>query len=242
MRAGHGADDVEGVIDIRHPHAHGLVERVLERLRARLDLHHLRPQQVHPVDVLALAGGIDGAHVHRAVQPVAGRHRGRGHAVLAGTGFGDQPGLAHAAGHQGLADGVVDLVCTGMVEIFPLEVDLRPAQQLRPAPGVIDRAGPAHEMGQLVTELGLEIGVVAEALIGLAQLRQGADQRFGHEQPAIRAEVPRFIGEIVGNHRHRSTFGRNSQVQPSRRAASARRTASMKCAILTASFSLASAP
>ena len=35
VRAGDGADDVEGVLDVRHPVAHRLVERVLERLASR---------------------------------------------------------------------------------------------------------------------------------------------------------------------------------------------------------------
>jgi hypothetical protein len=36
MRTCHGADDVEGVGDIRDPVAHGLVERILECLRTGL--------------------------------------------------------------------------------------------------------------------------------------------------------------------------------------------------------------
>jgi hypothetical protein len=36
MRAGHGADDVEGVLHVGHPVAHGFVERVLQGGRAGL--------------------------------------------------------------------------------------------------------------------------------------------------------------------------------------------------------------
>ena len=46
---------------------------------------------------------------------------GGGDAVLAGAGLGDEPGLAHALGEQGLAEHVVDLVRAGVVEVLALE-------------------------------------------------------------------------------------------------------------------------
>jgi hypothetical protein len=53
--------------------------------------------------------------------------------VLAGTGLGDDAGLAHALGQHGLADGVVDLVRAGVVQVFALEQDLRAADLARTA-------------------------------------------------------------------------------------------------------------
>jgi hypothetical protein len=50
--------------------------------------------------------------------------------VLTSPRFGDNPRLAHAPGQHGLADAVIDLVRAGMVEIFPLEIDLRAAEQV----------------------------------------------------------------------------------------------------------------
>jgi hypothetical protein len=38
--------------------------------------------------------------------------------VLACAGFGDDAGLAHAAGEEDLADGVVDFVGAGVEEVF----------------------------------------------------------------------------------------------------------------------------
>jgi len=48
--------------------------------------------------------------------------------VLAGSGLGDHPLLAHAPHQQPLAHDVVDLVGPGVVEILALEEDPRPAQ------------------------------------------------------------------------------------------------------------------
>jgi hypothetical protein len=81
--------------------------------------------------------------------------------VLAGTGFGDDARLAHAPRQQGLADGVVDLVRAGVVEVLALEVDLRAADLAAQPCGVVDRAGPADKVLQLVLVLGNKLGVVA---------------------------------------------------------------------------------
>ncbi|KAG1440253.1 hypothetical protein G6F57_019089 [Rhizopus arrhizus] len=104
------ADDVERVFDVGDPVAHGFVQRVLQGARTGSDRHHRGAQQLHAVDVRRLAADVFAAHVHHAFHAVAGRHRGRGHAVLAGAGFGDDARLAHALGQEGLADAVVHLV------------------------------------------------------------------------------------------------------------------------------------
>ena len=104
------AEDVVGRLDVRDPVAHRLVDRVLERRRARRDRADLGAERAHPQDVRALALDVLGAHVDdaRQVEQRAGR-RGR-HAVLAGAGLGDHPGLAEPPGEQRLAERVVDLV------------------------------------------------------------------------------------------------------------------------------------
>src|SRR5690606_19734956 len=111
--AGYRADDVEGVLDVGDPVAHGLVQGVFQGARAGLDGHHRGAQQLHAVHVGGLAPDVFAAHVDHALHAIAGRHRGGGHAVLAGAGFGDDARLAHVAGQQGLANAVVDLVRAG---------------------------------------------------------------------------------------------------------------------------------
>ena len=139
MRARHGADDVEGVVHIGHPVAHGLVQGVFERFAAALHRHHGGAEQLHAVDVGALALDVLATHVDHAFQPVAGADGGGGHAVLAGTGFGNHPRFAHALGQHGLADGVVDLVRAGVVEVLALEEDLRAPLLAAHALGVVNR-------------------------------------------------------------------------------------------------------
>ena len=65
--------------------------------------------------------------------PKQGGGGGRGHPVLAGPGLGDQPGLAHAPGQQGLAHHVVELVRPGVGQVLALEQDPHPQPLRKPA-------------------------------------------------------------------------------------------------------------
>ena len=120
--------------------------------------------------------------------------------MLTGAGLGNHARLAHATRQQRLTDGVVDLVRAGMVQVFALEVDLRAAELVRPALGVIDRAGPSNEMLELILELGDEIRIGAVVLIGLAQVFERMHQRLGNEGSTVRAEVTASVGKVIRFH------------------------------------------
>ena len=115
----------------------------------------------------------------------------------AGAGFSDDALLAHALGKQRLADRIVDLVCTGMVEVFALEVNLRAAAMLGQALGVIDRAGAPDVVFQFIGEFGLEFGIIAEMQVLAAQFIDRRDQRFRHVDTAKLSEMPLHIGKII---------------------------------------------
>ena len=91
--------------------------------------------------------------------PVTGADGGGGHAVLAGAGFGNDARLAHALGQHGLANGVVDLVRAGVVQVFALQKNLRAAHFPAGAGGMVHRAGTADKMRQFVVEFGHERGI-----------------------------------------------------------------------------------
>ena len=200
MRAGHGADDVEGVVHVGDPVAHGFVERVFEGLAARLNRHHGGAQQLHAVDVGALALDVFAAHVNHALQAVACADGGRGHAVLAGTGFGNDARLAHALGQHGLADGVVDLVRAGVVQVFTLEVNLRAALLAAHARCVVNRRRPADKVLELVMKLGQKSRVMLVAGVGRFELVDGVGQCLRHKAAAVNAEMPAGIRLLIGIH------------------------------------------
>ncbi len=194
VRAGGGADQVEGVVDVGHPVAQGLVHRVLQRAGAGGDRNHLGAQELHAEDVGLLALDVGGAHVDHALHAEARGHGGGGHAVHAGAGLGDDALFAHALGQQDLADAVVDLVRAGVVQVFALEVDLRAAELLGQALGEVQRAGAADvvtlEIGQLLEEGRIALGL----LVFGGQLVDQRHQGFGDELAAEAAEQAAVVG------------------------------------------------
>src|SRR5690625_1384034 len=106
---GDGPEEVMGVVDVGDPVAEGLVDGVLEGAAADGDRDALGAEHAHPGDVEGLAFGVLFTHVDDTVEAEEGAGGGGGYAVLSGTGLGDDAGLAHAFGEQGLAEHVVDL-------------------------------------------------------------------------------------------------------------------------------------
>ncbi len=92
------------------------------------DADHFRAQQAHARNVEPLPLHVFRAHVNDALQAEARRHGGRGHAVLARAGLGDDAALAHAHREQRLAEAVVDLVRAGVQQVFALDVNARAAE------------------------------------------------------------------------------------------------------------------
>jgi hypothetical protein len=137
------------------------------------------------------------SHIHDAFHAKTRCHGSCCHAVHARTGFGDDALLAHAPGQQSLAHGVVDLVCTGMVEVFALEVNLRPAESIGPVFGMINRAGTPYIVLEFIGKLSLEFRVITEMQILLAQLFNRRDQRFSHEDAAVWAKMAGAIRIVV---------------------------------------------
>ena len=133
--------------DVRDPVADRRGDGLLERPRPGVDRRDRRAQHPHALDVGRLAADVLGAHVHDALEPEQRARGGRGDAVLAGAGLGDDPRLAHALGEQRLAERVVDLVRAGVVEVLALEPDLA-ARRLAEPLGVVERRGAADVVAQ----------------------------------------------------------------------------------------------
>ena len=194
MRASGGADDVKCVMHICHPIAQRLVHRVLQRASARRHRHHLGPEQLHAENVWSLSRHVGRAHEDDAGQTKARTNRRRRHAMLASTGFRDDPGFAHAHGEQYLADAIVDLVRAGMVEFVTLEPHLRAAQFFGNTRCEIERAGPAYIMFEQIVKLGGKGRVRLGAGIFRLKLENERHQRFRHIAPAKLAKMAAFVG------------------------------------------------
>lgn len=194
MRTGCRSDQVIGILDIGDPVAKCLVHGVLQRAAARRDRLDFRAEQLHAENIRRLTLDVGGAHIDDAGKAKAGGNGCGGDAVLTGTGFGDDAGLAHALGEQDLADAVVDLVRAGVVQLFALEIDLGAAEFGRQPLGEIERARAADIMRAEMLQFGLERRIVLCPVPLVLQIKDQRHQCFGHETTAIDAETAIFIG------------------------------------------------
>ena len=196
MRAIGRAEDVMRAADVRHPVAHRLVDGFLQGLLPRLHRHHFRAEHFHAVHIQFLPLAIHRAHVDDAFQAEHRGDRRGGHAVLARAGFGDDARLAHAPGQQDLADGVVDLVRAGVVQILALEIDFRAAQFAGEPFGKIQRRGPSAKFLEVIRQFALKFRVLLRAEIFRLQLLQRMHQRLRHITSAVRAKMALGVGQI----------------------------------------------
>ena len=198
VRARRRAEDVVRRVDVGHPVAEGLVDRVLERGRPRRDRDDLGAEDLHARHVQGLAAHVLRAHVYRALQAEQGGGGRGGDAVLARAGLGDDPGLAHRLGEERLAQHVVDLVRARVVEVLAFEQDAGPARvagELRS----FGEDGRAARVGSGQTvEFGGEGRVDPEPLPGFRQVVEGRDERLGDVASPEIAEVrPLYRSQLL---------------------------------------------
>ena len=197
MRAGDRADDVEMGFGLGHPGSQRLVHGVFQGARPGGHRHHRGAQQAHPVDIGFLPAHILGAHVNLAFHAKQGAGGGRRHTMLAGAGFGDDFGFAHAPGKQGLAHHIVDFVGAGMVQLVALQIQLGTAIVGAQTGGQEERAGPADVMLFVVFELVDKSGVPLGGGVGFLHLKDQWHQRFGDKAPAEYSEMSALVGAIA---------------------------------------------
>ena len=188
VRAHDGPDAVVRGLDGRDPVAQRFVDRVLERRAAARDGNDVGTEALHAEHVERLPFDVDRAHEHEAVEPEQRRRGGGGHAVLAGTGLGDDALLAHPPREQRLAEHVVDLVRPGVREVFALQQHAH-AEAFREPVTLGDRSGTARVRREELGELGAE-RVVAPRLAEVAfEVDERGHQRLGNEPTAELAEA-----------------------------------------------------
>ena len=181
-------------LDGRDPVAQRFVDRVLERRAPARDGHDVGAEALHPEHVERLALDVDRAHEHEAVEPEQCRRGGGGHAVLTRAGLGDDALFAHSSREQRLAEHVVDLVRSGVRQVFALQQHTN-AETLREPVALGDRSGTTGVRREQFGELGAE-RVVAPCLAEVAlEIDERGHERLGDESAtelSEATEVDRF--------------------------------------------------
>src|SRR6185437_14332766 len=192
--AHHGPDDVVGRVHIRDPVAQGFVRRVLERPGAGRHGHHGRPQESHAIDVEALPPGVLFPHVDDALEPELGAHRRGRDAMLARPGFRDDAALPHAQCQEDLAEGVVDLVGAGVVEVFALAGHADAvSHHFRDPREIRNRRRPPNVVPEEQPQLVPERLVFPGGVINARELLERRDECLGDIPATVRPEASFFL-------------------------------------------------
>jgi hypothetical protein len=199
VRAHHRTEAVVGGLDSCHPVAHRLVDCILQRAAAAVHGLHLAAEQLHPEHVQCLTLDVDGTHVHLALHAQQRCSSCRGDTVLTSTRLGDQPLLAHSLGEQRLAEDVVDLVRTGVVEILALQHQPN-AELLAEVLALGEDRRATRVRAQHMVELGTEHGIGPCFGERDLELLARGHQGFGYEPTTELAKATG--GRRLGHQRH----------------------------------------
>ena len=116
--------------------------------------------------------------------------------MLSGSGLGDDVGAPHFAGQQDLADGVVDLVRSGVVQLLAFEVD--PCAVLGAEPRrEVQRRRPTGIVFQQGGEFCFELRTFEDFDIPFGELVDVFFELVGDEGAAERAVVTVFVYVVV---------------------------------------------
>ena len=126
VRSHGGTDDIKSILRIFCPGTDRLVSGILEGAASGLHTFHLRAEHFHAEYIERLSCHIFLSHVHRTFHPEKCGSGGGRHAVLTGSGLRNDFLLSHALCQKDLPDHVVDFVSAGVIQVLPLEIDLRP--------------------------------------------------------------------------------------------------------------------
>src|SRR5205807_5435962 len=162
--------------------------RLLERAGADLDRGHVGAEQAHALHVGFLAAHVLGAHVDDALQAEQRARRRGGHAVLARSGLGDHPRLAHPPREQRLADVVFELGGAGVQQVLALE-QYPPAGGLAQPSRLVQRRRAPGVVAQQGVELSAKGGIGPRQLPLRLELRERRHQRLGYVLPAVGPEA-----------------------------------------------------
>ena len=104
------------------PVADRFVSRIFQRHISGSDRDYRSSQHLHFFYIDVLAFNIRFTHVDDTFHIHQCTYGSCSHTVLSRSGFGDDTFLTHASCQQNLPDGVIDLMSTRMIQIFPFQI------------------------------------------------------------------------------------------------------------------------
>ena len=195
-----GTDDVEGVLRMTAPVADGLIRGIFQCLVSTFYRINLGTQHFHAFYVDVLPCHVRRSHVDSAGHVHQGTDRSSGHTVLAGTGLGNDARFAHFPCQKDLSDGIIDFVSTGVVEVFPFQVEFTTVFFAQ-SPCMVERRGAAYIIFQQRMVLFAECFALKDGKICLTQIFYGFIQNLGDVCTAEITVIAFFI-YMISFHLH----------------------------------------
>jgi len=145
-----GTDNRTNAIDLGYGILKIRLERcidcILERLGSPGHLHDGRTQNLHPAYVRSFFLDINRTHVNITLKTEQGGCSGKGNPMLTGTGLCDHLLLSQLLGQQRFSDTVIDLMCSGMVQVLTLEINLSSSDCFTQPSCMVDRRWTSNVM------------------------------------------------------------------------------------------------
>ena len=173
-----GSNDIMCVIHTAYPFTHSFINRVLQHPGARSHGVYLSAKQFHAVYVQCLSLSIFLSHEYFTFQSQERRCRGSSHPMLSRASFRDDAGLTHFLSQQALSQRVINLMCSGMIQIFSLQIDFGSAQILCHLLRVVEKGWTVGIIIQQVLQFCLKIRIVFIEIVSFFQSMNFIHQCF----------------------------------------------------------------
>ena len=202
MRTDHRADRVDAANRVLEVFLESRIDSIFQRRGTPRHGHQVTAQDLHLGDVRVFLFDIHLTHVNLAWNSNQGAGSGQSHPVLTRTGLGQHLLLTHVLCQQGLADAVIDLVGTGVIEVLTLEIDPRSTELFRQPAGVEQWTRAADIVALQVAQFLLERPGLAYFIIGRCDFIHHHLQFRRDDLTTIVSEIAVLVGHGGGGHMH----------------------------------------
>lgn len=150
--------------------------------------HNLGAHQFHTEDIGFLPFDVFCSHIDAALESKQRTGNSGGNAVLPGTCFGNDSGLAHAAGQKRLTQHLIGLVCAAVNQIFAFEID-RGFGALCQVAALCQRCRTTGIVSEQRVKFLLECRIILGGDEGFFELIKSGNKDFRDELAAESAEI-----------------------------------------------------
>ena len=146
---------------------------------------NFRSQKAHPIHVQRLTLRILFSHKYFTFHPHHGSCCSCRHPMLTGSCLCDHTGFSHFLCQQYLPQHVINLMCTGMIQIFSLQIHFCPAEILCHMSRIVQPGRSSRIFIQKLRQFPVELRVIFIMIVGFLQFQNRIHQRLRNILSAV---------------------------------------------------------